>query len=137
MMKLLLSIIAIVVVAASAHGQTAGTISVYADDQGATCNVLDLEEKTARSCMVPRNHIVYLNRHEPMSTKCASGSCRTRSRKSGTSKVWASIPPTNPIRGREETIPATGYRYEEGALVPDGSPMPTVENPVRELAPTG
>jgi CBS domain containing-hemolysin-like protein len=29
-------------------------------------NVLDLEQKSARSCIVPRNRIVYLNRREPM-----------------------------------------------------------------------
>lgn len=32
-------------------------------------NVLDLEDKIARRYMVPRNQIVYLNRHDPMSTK--------------------------------------------------------------------
>jgi len=46
MMKLFLSIVAIVVVAAPAHGQTAGTINVYADAQGASCNVIDLEESS-------------------------------------------------------------------------------------------
>ena len=30
-----------------------------------------------------------------------------------------------------------GFRYREGALVPDGSRPPHVENPVRELAPSG
>lgn len=37
-------------------------------------NVLDLEEKTARSCMVPRNQIVYLNRSDPMSAKLETAS---------------------------------------------------------------
>ncbi len=32
-------------------------------------NVLDLEEKIARSCMVPRSQIVYLNRRDPMRAK--------------------------------------------------------------------
>jgi CBS domain containing-hemolysin-like protein len=43
-------------------------------------NVLDLEEKTARSCMVPRNQIVYLDRREPMPQKLerASRSGHTR-----------------------------------------------------------
>lgn len=43
-------------------------------------NVLDLEEKTARSCMVPRTQIVYLNRREPMDVKLerASRSGHTR-----------------------------------------------------------
>jgi len=43
MTKLFLSIVAIVVVAVPVHGQTAGTISVYADVQGTSCNVTDLE----------------------------------------------------------------------------------------------
>jgi hypothetical protein len=30
-----------------------------------------------------------------------------------------------------------GYRYEKGAIVPDGSVPPAVESPVHELAPTG
>lgn len=29
-----------------------------------------------------------------------------------------------------------GFRYDHGAVVPDGSPPPTVENPVREFVPT-
>jgi len=43
-------------------------------------NVLDLEKKTARSCMVPRNQIVYLNRRESMRAKLekASRSGHTR-----------------------------------------------------------
>lgn len=46
MMKLILSIIAIVVVAAPAQGQTAGSINVYADTQGTSCNVIDLESSS-------------------------------------------------------------------------------------------
>jgi hypothetical protein len=46
MMKLFLSIIAIVVVAAPAHGQIAGMVSVYADAQGTSCNVTDVEESS-------------------------------------------------------------------------------------------
>jgi 2,4-dichlorophenol 6-monooxygenase len=30
-----------------------------------------------------------------------------------------------------------GFRYETGAVVPDGSAAPVVENPVREYVPTG
>jgi len=30
-----------------------------------------------------------------------------------------------------------GFRYERGALVPDGTPAPAVANPVREYVPTG
>ena len=30
-----------------------------------------------------------------------------------------------------------GFQYEAGAVVPDGSPRPTVRNPVREYAPSG
>jgi CBS domain containing-hemolysin-like protein len=43
-------------------------------------NVLDLEEKAARSCMVPRTRIVYLDRREPMRAKLekASRSGHTR-----------------------------------------------------------